>query len=77
MIEFLTITQTENNVSMFEKFLDLLGQAQTIWSILLLLAFVILFVWCLILFRKNANKNSKKQIDNFIKVKKICSRIIY
>lgn len=70
MIEPLSTTPAENDVSVFEKFLDLLGQAQTIWSILLFLAFVILFVLCLFLFRKNVNKYSKKQIDNFIKVKK-------
>lgn len=70
MIEPLAITQTENDVSVFEKFLDLLGQAQTIWSILLFLVFAILFVLCLFLFRKNVNENSIKQIDNFIKVKK-------
>lgn len=70
MIEPLSTTPAENDVSVLEKFLDLLGQAQTIWSILLFLAFVILFVLCLFLFRKNVNKYSKKQIDNFIKVKK-------
>ena len=74
MIEPLSTTPAENDVSVFEKFLDLLGQAQTIWSILLFLAFVILFVLCLFLFRKNVNKYSKKQIDNFIKVKK--SRVV-
>ena len=63
-------TQTENDISAFEKILDLLGQAQTIWSVLLFLACVILFIFCLFLFRKNVNKNSKKQIDDFIKVKK-------
>ena len=70
MIITLSKTQTGNDTSIFQKFLDLLGQAQTIWSILLFLAFIILFVLCLFLFRKNVNKNSEKQIDTFIKVKK-------
>lgn len=63
-------SQAENNSSTLNEIIDLVGQGQTLWSILLLIAFVVLFVVCLALFRKNINKVSRKQIDDFINVKK-------
>ena len=63
-------SQSGNDVSMLDAIIAWFEQGQTIWGVLGLLAFVIVFVFCLITFRKRVNKISKNQIDVFVKVKK-------
>ena len=71
MTEALSVApQVDNNVSILEKALDWVGQGQTAWGLLILFMCIIVFMLCLISFRKNINRTSRKQIDDFIKAKK-------
>ena len=63
-------TQQDNTTSLFDTILDLIGQGQTLWSVLTFIAFLVAFAFCIVWFRSKVNRISKKQIDEFIKVKK-------
>ena len=49
----------------WEVFIDFIGQAQTIYSLIIFVCVLLVFVVCLILFRCNVNKLSKEQIKVF------------
>ncbi|MBO5713150.1 MAG: hypothetical protein J6R88_03015, partial [Clostridia bacterium] len=51
--------------SICEVFIETIGQAQTIYSLIVFVCVILVFVACLILFRRNVNKLSKEQINEF------------
>ena len=66
----ITTSQTGNDVSLFDTVITWIEQGQTIWGALAFLAFIMVFGFCLINFRKKVNRISGNQIDAFVKVKK-------
>ena len=66
----ITTSQTGNDVSLFDTVITWIEQGQTIWGALAFLAFIMVFAFCLINFRKKVNRISGNQIDAFVKVKK-------
>ena len=59
-----TVTKTVYDI------LDSIGRMQTSWGLLVAIALILAFTVCLITFRKKVNRDSKLQIQAFIKVKK-------
>ncbi len=51
--------------SIWEVLIEKIGQAQTIYSVIAFVCVILVFVACLILFRRNVNKLSKQQINVF------------
>lgn len=56
---------TQIQKSTWQIFIDFIGQAQTIYSLIIFACVLLVFVGCLILFRYNVNKLSKAQINVF------------
>lgn len=67
-------TNVESSAEQF-SFLDFVGQAQTIWSIIVFCIFVLFFSVSLIAFRRNINRISMSKIKDFKKAKKYIPEI--